>query len=122
MRILVDALLRGGDAHVHQQLERLRSSLLLVQLGVIPQILTDLKTDGLLGIQRRHRFLKDHRHVVPTQRTHLFPIALQLIDSNIALVTVISDGAALNAGQLRQKLHDTGGRHALAAAGLADDT
>ena len=107
---------------MRQQLERLRSSLLLVQIGVIPQILTDLEADGIHRIQRRHRILKDHRHVVPTQRAHLFPIALQLVDSNIALVTVISDGAALNTGQLRQKLHDTGGRHTLTAAGLADDT
>ena len=58
-----------------------------IALGVVvADALDDLLADGHGRIQAAHRILKDHRHVVPTQRTHLFPIALQLIDSNIALV------------------------------------
>ena len=85
---------------------------------MVLEVLTDLETDGVDRVEGGHGVLKDHRQVPPPEGAHLLAVAGELVDADIPLVAMVGDGAALDTGELGQKLHDGGGGDALAAAGL----
>ena len=122
MGVLVNALLRGGDPHLCQQLQRPGTAGSFVQVRMVLQILPDLESDGVDRVEGGHRVLKDHGYVPAAEGAHFLAVAGQLIDPNVTLLAVVGDGPALNAGELGQKLHDGRGRHALAAARLPHHT
>ncbi len=57
------ALGRIGNADLIHQLNRASLPFRTVQRGMLAQHLFDLAPHGVAGVQRRHRFLKNHRHV-----------------------------------------------------------
>src|SRR5262249_50257881 len=117
VRIIPDAFLGIGDLdeaqHLDRAIARLASACPLSEAygfrhGV---------GDGDDRVQRGHRLLEDHRDLVAADAAHLLLRKARQISglkSNFA-----ADDAA---GTLGQKLHNRERGHALAAAGLADQT
>src|SRR5262249_22917559 len=78
--------------------------------------LADLRADGQHRVKRGHRLLEDHRDVVAAHRPHLRFVELEQI------AAIEFDRAADDpAGRIGDEPHHGERRHALAAAGFADD-
>ena len=71
MRIALEKLLRAWNADQIEHIQRKGACLLAGHVPVRANGLHDLPTDGEDGIQRRHRFLKDHGNVVSSKLLHL---------------------------------------------------
>ena len=78
------------------------------------QHLDDLLADRVARIERGHRLLEDHRHAVAAQVAQLAVRQIEQADA------VEGHGAGHFGARLRQQAHHGERRHALAAAGLAD--
>ena len=76
----------------------------------------DLVANGERGVERRHRLLEDHRDPVAAQFAHR---GVRQRAQVRAFEQDFTGGDA--ARRLRHQSHDRQRRHALAAAGLADD-
>ena len=116
VRIVVGAALRSRDADLAEQLDgpprggRPRHALVRADL------LRDLPADPVDGRQRRHRVLEDHPDLVPAHGLHL-PVR------EGHQVAALPHHAALDDRvRVTDQAHDGHHRHALARAGLADDS
>ena len=76
MGVLVNALLRGGDPHLCQQLQRPGTAGSFVQVRMVLQILPDLESDGVDRVEGGHRVLKDHCQIISTDVIHYLFIFL----------------------------------------------
>ena len=115
VRIVLDALLRVGDAHQVEQLDGAGRGLLLSVTAVKAQALAQLATDGVDRVQRGHGVLEDHGDVVAADLLHL---SFGHLEQRLAAV---ADVAALDASRGHvDETHDGERGHGLAASGLAD--
>jgi len=71
MRIVVDALLGRWDFHQPQQIDGARTRLFSRQAAVTDEGLCNLLADRVDRIERRHRFLEDHRQPIAAHVAHL---------------------------------------------------
>ena len=85
------------------------------QTAMAHQHLDDLLADGVARIERGHRLLEDHRHTVAAQVAQL---AVRQIEQARCRRSVTAP--VTSALRLGQQAHHGERRHALAAAGLAD--
>ena len=104
-----------GDADFGQQLDDPRLARLAGEAEMGLQRLADLEADGEAGVQRRHRLLEDHRHVLAGEAAALVG-ARASSDRAVERHAVGGDGRGL-----RQKAHRRQHRHRLAGARFADD-
>src|SRR5712664_146374 len=81
-----------------------------------PERFGDLFTDGVDGIKRSHRILKDHRDVVAANGAHLFVRQLQQI------FVIENYLAGYNLSRRRNQTHDGKRGDRFATARLADQT
>ena len=114
MRILVQSLLRRGNADRRQQFHAALSRGGRVEFKVLLQRFDELTTDGQHRVERRHRILEHHRQRAATQLA-------QWLGSKPRQVLSIEHHAAGELCLLRQQLQDRARQHGLAATGLADD-
>ena len=115
VRIVVDALRRRGDPHQLEHFDRARLGGLRRHRGVGQDRLDDLLADGVDRVERGHRLLEDHRHLAAAQLAALVGRQRQ----HVAVAEHHRLGLDL-ARRARHQAHDRERRHALAAAGLAD--
>jgi len=113
--VIINALLRAGDADEVEELDGALPRLALVHLEVEFERLRDLTADGKHGIEARHRVLEDHRDVVAADPAHLVVVHLEN-------VRAIEHDRALDdlARRHGDETHERERGHGLAAAGLTD--
>ena len=114
VRIFVDAPLRRGDVDAAQQFDRALARLPPRSAAMAQDGLDDLVADREARIERGHRLLEDHRQAVAAQ------VAQRLVGHIEQIEAVEADRAGDLGGMFRQQAHDGERRHALAAAGFAD--
>src|SRR5262245_12603463 len=117
VRIIPDAFLRIGDLDQPQHLDRTIARLAAACPLMETHGFRNLVADGHDRVQRGHRLLKDHRDLVAADAADLMLREARQIPR--LKLNFATDDAA---GALGQKLHDRERGHALAAAGLADQT
>jgi len=71
MRIIVEPPFGIGDSHLPQQLHGAVGGFPPRGLGMLPDRLDELVTDGQDRIERGHRVLEDHRDVLAPHPLHL---------------------------------------------------
>ena len=115
MGVVVDALLRRGDAHQAQHLDGPLSGLGLGHLLVLQDHLHDLVAHGVDRVEGGHGILEDHGDLLAAHPAHL-PLAVG------EDVLVLEEDLPVHhpAGVLEQA-HDGEAGHALAAAALPHD-
>ncbi len=116
MRVLARPLLALRDLDHAQHLDRPGQGGGARETLMEPQRLADLRADRQDRIERRHRLLEDHRDLVAAHKPHRLVVETQQVAAAERHGT--ADDAA---GWLRDQAHDGERRHALAAAGFADD-
>ncbi len=91
---------------------------------VQPHRLRDLVSNGEDGVERCHRFLEDHGHLVSPDAPHLVTTGIESGDvDELAAGTAIEDLAGLDLSpRPRHQLHHRQGRNALSTTALADDS
>ena len=114
VRVVVDALLWFGNAHLAQVLDRLGSRLAATVLAVRAQTLGELPPDRVDRVQRGRRLLEDHCCIQPTGCAKL--LARKAHD-----VAAVEQNHATSDCGLGQQADDRLGCHRLATAALADD-
>ena len=117
MWIVVDPLLRRGNPHQFEHLDGARLGGLRRQLRVRQDRLDDLLADRVDRIERSHRFLEDHRHLAAAQA----PAFVGGEAEDVAPLEQDRIGLDL-AWWARHQAHHGERGHALAAAGLADQS
>src|SRR5690554_1278077 len=117
MRVDIHALLRRGDADQPQHPDRLLARFLPGNIAMQTHRLGDLLAHRVHGVERRHRFLKDHRDVVAADVAH---IARRQVEQ---LAAIEADTAPLHDLARRRRDQPKQGQRGdrLAAAALADD-
>jgi hypothetical protein len=116
MGIAPEAILRSWNSDHAQELHGSLAGLVLRRLAVSPDRLDHLLFDRQDRVQAGHGVLEDHRDVAAAEVAHV------VLRQRREVELVEQDRAALDApGGLRQQPHDRQIRHALAAAGLADE-
>src|SRR6516162_1244933 len=114
MRIVVNALLGRWDFHQPQQIDGARTRLLSRQAAVADESLCNLLADRVDWIERRHRFLEDHRQPMAAHVAHLAIGEAEQIGA-------IKANSARHLGRaLGQQSHDRQRGDALAAPGFAN--
>ena len=106
---------RVGNADFGQKLDDAPAALGAIEAKVGLQRFADLKADGEARIERRHRLLEDHRHVLAGQPAPLVGRHRHEIGA-VERHAVGGDGRGR-----RQKAHRRQHRHRLARTGFADD-
>src|SRR6516164_6511300 len=114
MRIVVDALLGRWDFHQPQQIDGARTRLSSRQAAVADEGLRNLLAYRVDRIERRHRFLEDHRQPIAAQVAHL------AIGQAEQIGTIKANSARHLGRALGQQSHDRQRGDALAAPGFAD--
>src|SRR5499433_1106106 len=114
MRIVVNALLGRWDFHQPQQIDGARTRLFSRQAAVTDEGLCNLLADRIDRIERRHRFLEDHRQPIAAQVAHL------AIGQAEQIGAVKANSARHLGRALGQQSHDRQRGDALAAPGFAD--
>ena len=115
VRIVVDPPLRLGDPDGLEQLEGARSRDPRGHVAMQLHRFDELLPDRVHGVQRRHRILEDHRHLVAANPAQLARLRGQQ-------VLALPQGLAARDRVLsRVQAHDRQAGHALAAARLAHD-
>ena len=113
--VVVDALVRGGDAHAMERIDGTPPRLRLAHLVVDAHSLGELIADAIEGMQARQRVLEDHRHRGTTHLAHLIVVECEQVGA-------IEDDATRDVGEVAvEQPHDRLRRHALARARLAHD-
>src|SRR5581483_6844915 len=115
VRIFVDPPLGRGDVDAAQQVDGPLARAFPGAAAMAKDRLDDLVANRKTRIERRHRLLKNHREPVAAQ------IPQGLVRRLQEIKTVEADRASDLRRLLRQQAHDRQRRHALAAAGLADE-
>src|SRR5262249_1397808 len=114
MRIVVDALLGRWEFHQPQQIDGACTRLFSRQAAVADEGLCNLLADRIGRIERRHRFLEDHRQPIAAHVGHLAIGQAEQIGA-------IKVNSARHLGRaLGQQSHDRQRGDALAAPGFAD--
>ena len=113
-RVLVDAALGLGDADAPQPVDGLGARRVAAQLGVRLDRLDDLVADAHHRVQAGRRLLEDHADAPAAHGAHLRLGQAEHVGL-IQMHAAAGDGAVLG-----QQAHQRQRRHALAAAGLAD--
>ena len=112
--------LRLRELDLHKGVRQLFILLLLRQMHVVVrEHFPHLTPDRHRGVQRRHRLLEHHRHHVAAEHRELFLRAREHIDR--PRVRAKQDFPR-HTGRIGQKAHNGQRRHALAAAGFADNS
>ncbi len=115
VRVVVDACLGAGDAHLAQQVDGTVLRLGLRHLLVGADGLHDLVAHAVHRVERGHGLLEDHRHVVAAQ------FAVLLLGQGCEVLAFELQGAAGHVSRLGQKTHDGEAGHGLAGTRLAHD-
>ena len=113
-RVRPQAVFGAGDTDSGEALDRHPPRLGLRHLLVQAHGLDQLPSDRHHRIERGHRILEDHRHVVTAQRS-------QLAGGQADQLPLAKANAALDRRALREQAHDRQTHRRLAAARLADD-
>ena len=109
VRVLADAAFRVRYLHLGQQFDRPLPRLCLGHFLVDAKLFDQLLPHGVNRVQRRHRFLKDHRQPVAAQLSHV------TIGQTGHVLAVIQDlGPVRHRGAFGQQAHDRPRRHRLA--------
>ncbi len=114
VRIGLEALLRLLNADQLQQLDDALLRFTATDATMQQQGLTDLSGHAVQRVQRRHRFLKDHRDAIAAQ------LAQGALVSAHQLLTTVSDAAGGQCATAGQQLQDRVRRDGLAGAGFAN--
>jgi hypothetical protein len=114
VRILVQSLLRVGDAHARQPFAGLLAGLVMRQPKVAAEGLGDLLADLHVGRQGRERILEDHAHLRAAD-------AVQAPGPETDQLLALEPGRALHPAVLRQEPHHREEGLALARTALAHD-
>ena len=112
VRVFIQPPRRVRDADQIHQLARPRLAPGAVQIRVGAQVLVNLQADRQHRVQRRHRFLKDHRDLAATHRA-------QIARRQGQQIAPLPDHLAACPGVQRQQTEDRAQRHAFARPGLA---
>jgi hypothetical protein len=116
MRVVVKPALGVGNPHLPQELDRAVAGFLARDVGVTPDCLDQLISDGNDRIERCHRILEDHRDVLAPHPLHLS------VGQGSEVTAHEADGTADNpCGRFRQQAHHRQRRERLATSGLTDD-
>src|SRR4051812_7422513 len=115
VRIFVNPPLGRWDVDATQQIDRPLARTPARAAAVAQNRLDDLVADREARIERGHRLLKDHGEPVAAK------VAQRLVRRLEQVETVEADRAGDLRALLRQQAHDRQRRHALAAAGFADE-
>ena len=115
MGILPEALLRGGDAHLGQELQSFIPGPGTGHGAVQVERFHDLAAHAVDRIERAHGVLGDHSHPAA-------PDAVQVVGGHGQNVPPLEQDPAVHQGRGRQKPHGGQAGHALAAAALAHQT
>ena len=125
MWILLDPLLRIGDAHAVQHINRHLQRLFFAEALVQFHHFRNLPANRMQRIQRGHRLLKDHRDLAAADAAHLHALGVELddIDRFGAALLPAKNDLALDDFARRglDQLHDRMRRDALATAAFAHD-
>ena len=106
----------GRGSPTSSSTSRARTSASLLRDVVVQPIgLGDLAPDRPRRVQRRHRVLEDHRHVVAAHVLHL------LLAEGAEVTAEQVDRAAHDVADVREQLHDREPGRRFPAAGLADE-
>ena len=117
MRILMSSHFRIGDSHCPHHIHSFLHGLFFVHTPMKSQRLRDLLSALDNRIQRSHRFLKNHGHLVSPQFLHLF------FGKFNQILPFIQDLASRNpSGRIGNQLQNRQRRHALAASALSHDS
>ena len=115
VRVVVDPLLRVGDADGAEQLDRPVAGLRLGAALVRADLLGDLPADPVDRVERGHRVLEDHRDLCAADLAHR-------VLAELHQVAALVDHLALeHRVRVDDQPHDRHHRDALAGARLADD-
>src|SRR5262249_42320379 len=114
MRILTETPLSFGDTYRLQQCERGFVGIVLRDVKVEPQRLSDLVADAHDRIQRCHWVLEHHRHLRA-------PILAHLVAARVADLAPFEQHAAVPHRVAWQQTHDGPRQHRLATTRLAHD-
>ncbi len=115
VRVVLHARVGVGDPDLPEQVDRAPPRLPLVGPLVDLDRLADLRPDGIDGVQRGHRILEDHRHLVAADFLQLVLVHLEHV---AALVEHLSLEAGVPVARQAEQRHRG---HALAGARLAHD-
>src|SRR5262249_3162366 len=105
---------RRRNVHAAQKLDRAYTGLRPGHAAVAHQRFGNLLADRVAWIERRHRLLENHRHLVAAQGAHVGVRKIKQVDA------VEADRAG-NFGRLGQQTHNGKRCYALAGTGFADD-
>jgi hypothetical protein len=115
VRILVDALMRLGDAHPVEHADGGVGRLALAHALVLHQHLGQLAAHREIRVQRRHRVLEDHRHAPAADGVHL---GCRHADEFAPTIAGAAGGPAVGSQEPHHRHEDL----TLAGAGFADDS
>ena len=113
--VLLEPAFGIGDADERQQFDGARLGLIGRHLQMNEERLHDLKPDPEDRVQRGHRLLENHRHVMTADAAHLFVGEFQEV------ATVEIDRAGRDLGRLRKQTHDREGRNGFSRARFTND-
>src|SRR5580765_6589571 len=113
--IVVDARLRIRNADLLQKVDCARARLFLVGPLVHSNRLADLRPDGVHRVQRGHRILKDHRHLVAANVLEL--VLVHLEDVSTLVEHLPAEGRIAVSREAEQRHR----RNTLPRAGLSHD-
>ena len=117
VRVAADALGRAGHADIFERLDGALHGSRAIQFVVEQERLDELLLDAQVGIERRHRVLKDHRDALAADGAELLLRARQQIDA-VEQRTATFDASR----RLRDEAHERVARHRFTRAALADDS